>query len=287
MLKIKCTLLIILLFIYKLNAQEEHPKTYQLKAHLVSLKLLGSPSWPLGISYGQMLTNKLSMEIGVGFFSSGVGFDYYFTNLRKHRFNMNTGLYGSINYDGFPMIYLPLGFSYLSKGNFQFNLNAGALYSENVSSLENGENISPWFGLTISKRFGQDVETLKNVQKIELKNIISARFGFISPYIGINYERLFNANIGIEATVGFLGVSTGVNFYLQSLKPGKIGFKTGINQGILIIPLLGIETSTYLPFGLTYLSKNCYVLSLDFGPQYWHNDNDFLAGYSIKIGKAF
>jgi hypothetical protein len=285
--KTKITIFIVLFSTFILKAQEEQPKYNPIKAHSISLKLLGSPTYPLGISYSQMISNRLSMEIGVGILSTGVGVDYYITNPRKHRFNLNIGLNGSYNYDGFPMIYIPLGFSYLSKGSFQFNLNAGLLYSENVSSNENGKNISPWFGLTISKRFGKDIESLKNEQKTELSNIISLRLGFVLPFIGINYERLLTPNIGLEASIGLIGASAGANVYFPSIKPGKIGFKTGLTQGVMIFPFLGIETSTYLPFGINYLSKSCYVLSIDVGPQYWLSYKDLSPGYTVKIGKLF
>lgn len=287
MTKIKIAIFLILFAPAMLNAQDEQPITNPIKAHSISIKLLGSPTWPLGISYSQMLTDRLSMEMGVGIFSFGAGVDYYITNPRKHRFNLNTGLYGSYNYDGFPMVYIPLGVSYLGKKSFQYNINAGILYAENVSSLENGNDISPWFGLIISKRFGQDIEPLKSEQKTELSNIISARLGFVFPSIGINYERLLSPNLGLEASIGFIGASAGVNAYFPSIKSGRIGFKTGLTQAVSINPLVGVETSTYIPIGINYLAKSSFVLSIDFGPQYWYGDKEFLPGFSVKIGKAF
>jgi hypothetical protein len=285
--KIKAAIFLILFAPGMFNAQDEQPIANPIKAHSISLKLLGSPTWPLGISYGQMITDRLSMEMGVGFFSFGAGVDYYITNPCKQRFNLNTGLYGSYNYDGFPMVYLPLGVSYLSKKNFLFNFNAGVLYAENVGFSLNGNNVSPWFGLTMGKRFGQDVKAIKSEKKTEKMNIISARLGFIFPFVGVNYERLLNPNLGLEASIGFIGVSTGANVYFPSIKPGKIGFKTGVTQGLIIFPFAGVETSTYLPIGINYLSKSSFVLGVDFGPQYWYGDKEVLPGFSVKIGKAF
>lgn len=270
-----------------LNAQDEQPKINPIKTHSISLKFLGSPTWPLGISYGQMLTDRLSMEMGVGIFSLGAGVEYYITNPRKHKFNLNTGLYGSLNYDGYPMLYLPLGVSYLTKTSFQYNINAGVLYAENVNLTGNDNNLSPWVGLTISKRFGEDVEILQNAKKTESLNIISVRLGFVYPLIGINYERLLNPNIGLEASIGFLGVSAGANVYFPSIKPGKIGFKTGLAQGVNHNLLAGVEMSTYVPFGINYLAKNNFVFSVDVGPQYWYDAGEFIVGFSFKLGKAF
>ena len=113
MTKTKIAILFIFFASRILIAQTEETLTNSIKAHSVSIKLLGSPTLPLGISYGQMLSDRLSMEMGVGVFSFGAGVEYYITNPRKHRFNLNTGIYGSYDYDGFPMIDLPLGVSYL------------------------------------------------------------------------------------------------------------------------------------------------------------------------------
>jgi len=42
-----------------------------------------------------------------------------------------------------------------------------------------------------------------------------------------------------------------------------------------------------MPVGINYLSQIRYVLSVDFGPQYWYVDEEFLPGFSVEIGKAF
>ena len=282
--KIKHVIFLILFAPGILSGQDEQPETNPIKAHSISLRLIGPPTLPIGISYGQMLTDRLSMEIGVGIFSLGAGVEFYITNPRKHRFNLYTGVYGSVFYFDNPMFYLPLGVSYMGKKNFQFNVDAGVLYEENSVF---GNSTSPWFGLTISKRFGQDVETLKGEKQTELLNIISIRLGFVFPLIGINYERLLTPNIGLEASIGFLGVSAGANVYFPSVKPGKIGFKIGLTQGVNINLFSGIETSTYLPIGINYLAKNSFVFNIDVGPQYWYGDKELLPGFSIKIGKAF
>jgi hypothetical protein len=286
MTKIKIAIFLILFAPGMLNAQVEQPITNPIKAHSISLKLFGAPTWPLGFSYGQMISDRLSMEMGVGIMSLGAGFEYYITNPRKNRFNLNTGLYGSVNIDRYPMFYVPLGVSYIGKNSFQYNINAGVLYAENVNLSGNDNIFSPWFGLTISKRFGEDVEILRNAKKTESLNIISVRLGLVYPFIGINYERLLNPNIGLEASIGFLGVSAGANVYFPSIKPGKIGFKTGIIQGVNH-NIFDIGISTYVPFGFNYLTKNKIVFSFDVGPQYWHHHEEFFVGFSLKLGKAF
>ena len=103
------------------------------------------------------------------------------------------------------MVYFPLGVSYLGKKNFQYNINVGALYSKDVRLVRKDFNFWPWFGLSIAKRFGEDNKTLKSENQTEVLpinksdkiensgisqnkstpyNIISARIGFLFPFIG-------------------------------------------------------------------------------------------------------
>lgn len=268
------------------NAQEESKNSLELKAHNISLRLVGSPSWPIGVSYGQMLNDRVSIELGVGLLSTGAGFDFYITNPRLHRFNLNTGIYGSVNYDGFPMLYIPVGISYLGKKNFLYNINAGGLYTEDASIVGAGGNIFFWFGLTIGKRFGQDIRLLKDIQKTKSKNIVFLKLGLLDPLLGIGYERLLSPNVGVEAAIGFLGVAAGANLYFPSIKPGKIGFKSGLIHSLSAIPyLMGIRG--YVPLGLNYLTKNNIIICIDAGPQYWYDLGEVSGSFNLKVGKAF
>jgi|GEM_PF-1159325 len=309
MLKIKTAIFLTLFGPYILKAQDGQPINNPIKKQSISLKFVGY-TFPLGISYSQMLTDRLSMEIGFGIVSFGAGFDYYITNPRTHRFNLNTGIHGFLDYDAQPFVYLPLGVSCFGKNNFQYSINAGVIYSEVVSSRVLGNNASPSFGLTISKRFGQDfetskseqdIETSKSEQKTEFRNIISWRLGYIYPVIGINYERLLSPNLGLEATIGLIGASAGVNVYFPSIRPGKIVFKTGLNRGVSM-GFNGLQKATYLPIGINYLFKGSFVLGVDFGLLHESEDfipdfsnanfpnayfSDFEGGFSIKLGKAF
>ena len=119
------------------------------------------------------------------------------------------------------------------------------------------------------------------------KNIVSARAGFVFPLAGLGYERLLSPNLGLEATIGFIGASAGANVYLPAMRPGQLGFKTGFSYGVMVIPMIAVMTSAYVPIGLNYLSRSNFVLSVDAGPQYWPNDRDYLLGFSVKVGKAF
>lgn len=181
--KIKLVVSFILFASCVLNAQ---PTTNPIKTHIISIRINGAPARPLGISYGQMLTDRFSMEMGIGSNSLGMGVEYYITNPRKYRLNLNTGLYGSLDYQGYPMFSLPLGISYLTKRNFNYNLSTGVTYSANELDIVFKKGISFNFGIAISKRFGQDVETMKRKQKTLLFDDIIIKTQILQDAIGLN-----------------------------------------------------------------------------------------------------
>ena len=259
-----------------------------IKAQSVSVKVLGPPAWPLGLSYGQMLTERLSLELGVGLLSCGAGFDYYLTNPRERGFAFHTGLYGGYIFDSYPIFHIPVGVSYFGNSNFQYSLNSGLFYEHLRPGADpNSSKYSHWLGLSISKRFGQEAGYSRSESATDDKNIVSARAGFVFPLAGLGYERLLSPNLGLEATIGFIGASAGANVYLPAMKPGKLGFKTGFSYGVMVIPMIAVMTSAYVPIGLNYLSRSNFVLSVDAGPQYWYSDGDYLLGFSVKVGRVF
>jgi hypothetical protein len=269
-----------------LEAQDVE-STISLKSNGISLGLLGAPTWPLGITYDQMLSDRVSFELGVGVLSSGIGFNYYFTNPRHQRLNLFSGMYGSVNYSGYPMFYLPIGLSYLGKNNFEYSLDIGPLYSENVSTLENGSIISPFLGLKVGYRFGEDIDILKSKEKTNLKNIVSLKMGLTDPWLSVVYERLLTPYFGTEVSIGLLGASLGANFYLPALKDENTGFKIGVILARSANPFDENDFKAYVPLGLYFLTKNSVIFNIDGGPQYLFYDNEILVGASIKIGKVF
>ena len=131
--------------------------------------------------------------------------------------------------------------------------------------------------------------------KQELSNIISSslRLGAEYPLIGLNYERLLNPNLGLEASIAMFGAFAGANVYYPSFQPGKIAFKLGVMHGAIWEFYGGFEATTYIPIGLSYftnrisyLSNRSYVLSLDCGPLWVKYDN-VAPGFSVKLGWAF
>jgi hypothetical protein len=288
MVKFKATTLLLLFAPGLLFAQYGWSSNSGIKAQSISVKVLGPPAWPLGLSYGQMLTERLSLELGVGLLSCGAGFDYYLTNPRERRFAFHTGLYGGYIYDSYPIFHIPVGVSFFGNSNFQYSLNSGLLYQHLRPGADpDATKYSPWLGLSIGKRFGQEAGYSRSESAPDEKNIVSARAGFVFPLAGLGYERLLSPNLGLEATIGLIGASAGANLYLPAMKPGKLGFKTGFAYGVMVFPLVGVLTSAYVPIGMNYLSRRNFVLSVDAGPQYWYGERDYLIGFSVKVGKVF
>lgn len=267
-----------------LKGQSSESYINQIKVNSISFGLLGAPTVPIGISYGQMLTNRISYEMGVGIQSSGAGVTYFLTNPRKYRLNFHTGFFASINYDGFGMFYLPVGVTYFGKKNFQYSVDVGVMSSENVSMFEDGTNPSPWFGLKVGHRFGEDIETLFVDGKTFPKNIISLKMGADDPWLGIVYERLLSQHIGTEIQIGAIGASLGAKFYYPAIRSGRSSLHIGVLPGWGFMSGL----NTYFPIGINILTKNNYRISLDAGPRIWQDaGEENLPGFSLKIGKGF
>ena len=188
-----------------------------------------------------------------------------------------------------PMFHAPEDVYNFGKYNFQYPLNSGLPYSEHLdfSTNPHAVNFSTKGGLSKSDRFGLATETWRRWPANDLRNIVSARAGFVFPLAGLAYERLLSPNLGLEATLGLIGASAGANLYLPAMKPGRLGFKTGFNYGLMIFPLVGVFTSAYVPIGINYLTRSNFVLSVDAGPQYWYSGGDYLFGFSVKVGRVF
>jgi hypothetical protein len=122
--------------------------------------------------------------------------------------------------------------------------------------------------------------------KQELSNIMSLRLGTEVPLFGLNYERLLNPNLGLEASIPLFGAFAGANVYYPSIQPGKIAFKLGVMHGAIWEFYGGFEATTYIPIGLSYFSNWRHVLSLDCGPL-WGKYTTYDPFFSVKLGWAF
>lgn len=118
----------------------------------------------------------------------------------------------------------------------------------------------------------------------ELKNTISGTLGFFDPWIGVSYERVLYSRWGIDASIGLIGGSIGTKIYFPKLSNGKVSFLIGFSEGMLIL----IGPKHYIPAGMTFLGKNGFRFSLDFGPQIYHDPKEEIQfGMSMKLGKSF
>jgi len=278
--KYKITLLIFLSISVILKAQNELPVGNTIKLNNISVELAGAPA-PFGISYGQMISDRFSLEFGAGFLAAGVGLNYYITNPRYHRFNVYTGLALMNFYDGDPALNIPLGISYFAKNNFQYSLDIGLLtsiYNTAVPVFDPG----PLIGLKVGYRFGPDVSTIKERELTNNKNIISLRVGGV--FYGFIYERLLNPKWGIEAGLGFLSATVGTKYYYPAMSKKHINFYIGVSE--IWSPWIGLQT--YIPIGMNILTKNGFRFSLDMGPNIFHEFNfDLVPLFSVSVGKAF
>ncbi len=131
-----------------------------------------------------------------------------------------------------------------------------------------------------------DTNSLKKEKRqgTTFRNNLSIHLGAFDPWIGIYYERLVSPYWGFDVAVGLVGGSVGTKVYYPKLSPGKISFYTGISEGILLL----IGSKHYIPIGLTYPGKKSLRISLDVGPQIFHDTSEEnQIGFSLKVGKSF
>lgn len=281
--KIKLTLLVFLVSIFIAKGQVESSGIKSIKSNTVSLGLYGLPSWPIGITYSQMLNHRVAFEVGAGILSAGAGFTFFLTNPQTRLLNLYTGLFASVNTDGYGMFYLPVGLTWFGKKDFQYSVDVGILSSENVSMLGDESNLSPWLGLKLGYRFGEDVETAKQAEKTSRKNIVSLLLSSTDVWAGVAYERLVTPYLGLEAAIGLIGASAGVKAYFPAIRTRKLGFHLGVSQSA---GYYGMHT--YFPIGINWLNSNNFLLSLDAGPQIDYEDNNnLMPSLSLRVGKVF
>lgn len=270
----------------KAEAQDKQPFKRTVRANSLSIGLIGAPGWPIGISYSKFVSPRTSLTLGAGVFSSGAGVNVFLTNPASKRFNLYTGIFGSVNYDGFPMIYLPIGASYIGKKNMEYKIDVGILSSDNVSLQGNGSNPSPWFGAGIGYRFGEDITTLLSEEKLQVKNFISILVSTGDPIFGATYERLISPYLGVEAGLGVIGASVGARYYLPSLRPGRLSLQIGLVESYgNYVFVEGFKT--HIPVGVSMISKGNYRFGFEAGPAVENDTYDILPSFAFKFGKGF
>ena len=85
-----------------------------------------------------------------------------------------------------------------------------------------------------------------------------------------------------------MGISAGTKVYFPSIRPGALGFHTGLTEAFGGDLWNGVEPITCIPFGMNIFTKNNLWLSGDVGPQIWTRGNNYVdIGISVRIGKDF
>ena len=197
------------------------------------------------------------------------------------------------------MFHAPEDVSNFGKYNFQYPLNSGLLFSEHVgfSTNPHASNFSTKGGLSNSDRFGLEMETWRRWPANDVTFIVSGRVGTLFwpaldrfnstwEFSGASFEWLPSPNFSLEASIKLFGAAAGVNVYFPAVEPGKLAFRAGLIYGAMYY-WAGSETFTHIPIGITYLTRNNFVLGVDIGPFLKDGYYGSGVGPSVKIGRAF
>ena len=197
-----------------------------------------------------------------------------------------------------PMFHAPDDVSYLGINNFQYRLNSDLPNSEHVGFSTNSDacHFSSRRCLSNSDRFGLEMETWRRWPANDVTFIVSGRVGTLFwpardrfnstwEFTGASFEWLPSPNFSLEASIKLFGAAAGVNVYFPAVEPGKLAFRAGLIYGAMYY-WAGSETFTHIPIGITYFTRNNFVLGVDIGPflkEYYGSG----VGPSVKIGRAF
>jgi hypothetical protein len=120
----------------------------------LSYNLSGTTQY-LGISYDRIFSKRLSVELGLGVLSVGVGVKVYLLKIQNNKFNYHTGI--TAIFCGDPLSnsslknYLPFGISYLLKDGIVFAADLGPITSYDL--ITKSRNFSLYGNLKAGVRF--------------------------------------------------------------------------------------------------------------------------------------
>ena len=270
----------------KTEARAISKKKRALPSQGISFGLLVPNAYPIGINYEFMLTHRISMDLGLGFSGTGVGFNYYLTDPRTQRFNAIAGITGSYMwwYEPEQSLYLPIGIQYWGRRNFSYTLMLGPIWLEDPQRYGYENEQTPiWMTAKIGYRMGYSTEQSKAPNVTAHKHLFSGRVGLVNPLLGFTYEYLLAPWMSAACSFGILGSSIGANVYYPALRPGRVSMNVGVSAGLNLYPL---EYTYYVPVGLTFLSKKQWFMGLDVGPQQFEVF-ELPFGVSARLGWNF
>ncbi len=156
MIKTKFSLLIAFVLVSFLgNAQETTSSFDGMRKNAVSFNI-GGTTPIIGITYDRVVSENVSLEIGAGLPSVGVGFKYYPWGIKESKILFHVGLTGSYVFSealdfwgtsdkgGVFFGYLPIGISYFGEHGFNLGVDLGPAVAD---------GFAPWGNLKVGYRF--------------------------------------------------------------------------------------------------------------------------------------
>jgi len=132
--KNKYLILICILFLSStIYSQEIKNETDEIRKNAISFNILGTTP-VLGITYERIVSDKISLEIGLGLPSIGVGMKVFPSGIREGKLMFHTGITATYietvdfwggDEEGKVIAYVPLGMSYFGKAGFNFGIDVG------------------------------------------------------------------------------------------------------------------------------------------------------------------
>lgn len=130
------------------------------RKNAISFNFLGTTP-VVGITYERILSQYMSLELGIGSNSAGVGVKILPFEIKESSMMFTTGL--STTYadykDGFLasgkriQLYVPIGLSYYGTKGFNFGIDVGPGYRIYTDSSNDDNGFLPWAGIKIGQRF--------------------------------------------------------------------------------------------------------------------------------------
>lgn len=130
--KNKCLILICILFLSStVYSQEINNEPGEIRKNAISFNVLGTTP-VLGITYERIVSEKISLEIGLGLPSIGVGMKIFPFGIREGELMFHTGITTTYVDSGDSFLdaqgvlaYVPLGMSYFGKQGFNIGIDVG------------------------------------------------------------------------------------------------------------------------------------------------------------------
>ena len=132
--KNKYLILIFILFLSStIYSQEIKNETNEIRKNAISFNILGTTP-VLGITYERIVSDKISLEIGLGIPSIGVGMKIFPSGIREETLMFHTGITATYietadffggGKEGKVIAYVPIGMSYFGEAGFNIGIDVG------------------------------------------------------------------------------------------------------------------------------------------------------------------